>query len=172
MSYRISLVFSCPASVLRQDRSLLCDSYSVSGTCLFCKVSLSRGLQKFLTDSFVPSFPSCVGRRQLADGASARKSLFFWAAHCCLTTILPVDLWIRNCALQLSGAEGGKKLPVYPELMVSVAEETAVFSCAFHALTLHFCCVRLHMFLIHVVVSHSNTQTYAVLLLFLTVSGI
>lgn len=36
--------------------------------------------------------------------------------------------------------------------MVSDAEETAVFYCGFHALTLHFCCVRFHMFLIHVVV--------------------
>lgn len=79
-------------------------------------------------------------------------SMFFRGARCCLITILPVDLLMRNCALQLSGGEGGKKLPGYPEFMVSVAEETAVFYCGFHARTLHFCCVRLHMFLIHVVV--------------------
>lgn len=62
-----SLGFPCPASALRLDRTLLLENYSVSDRCLFCKVSLSRGLRKFLTYSCVPSFPSCVGRRPLAD---------------------------------------------------------------------------------------------------------
>lgn len=142
-----SLGFPCPASVLRLHRTLLLDNYSVSDRCLFCKVSFSRGLQKFLTDSCVPSFPSYVGRRPLAD-----------CVHVFLTrTLLPYYHFASRLADEelcpsALGREGGKKPPGYPEFMVSVAEETAVLYCGFHALTLHFCCVRFHMFLIHVVV--------------------
>lgn len=161
-----SLGFPCPASVLRLDRTLLLDNYSVSDRCLFCKVSLSWGLRKFLTDSCVPSFASYVGRRPLADCVHVflRRTLlpyYHFASRLADEELCP-------SALRRGRRQEAPRIPwVYGISCRGNSSVLLWISCTYTSLLL---CQDSHVS--NSCSSHSNTQTDAILLLLLRVSGL
>lgn len=161
-----SLGFPCPASVLRLDRTLLLENYSVSDRCLFCKVSLSRGLRKFLTYSCVPSFPSCVGRRPLADCVHiflrcTLLSYYHFASRLADEELCP-------SALRRRRRQEAPKIPWVCGISCRGNSSVLLWiSCTYTSLLL---CQVSHIS--NSCSSHSNTQTDAILLLLLRVSGL